>query len=242
MNNEPIDTKKFVMGKAVERSPSARAPHEGPADTGHPTASAFATDRVRQAILDGEIQPGERLQQHALAARLGLSHVPLREAFFRLESEGFIVINPRKGAFVVPLTAADAAEIFELRANLETAALRLSTPRLTPEELRLATEICRAGDRMSDNAAYGEMNWRFHRALYAACERPRTLMLIETLWRNATRYSMLLRHRDPYLKESQQEHWDILECVTGKHAEKACALLSAHISSAAARVIAILES
>jgi DNA-binding GntR family transcriptional regulator len=227
----------------TDRAPAREAgqPQAGPSQAAHPTASAYATDRLREAILNGELQPGDRLQQHLLAARLGLSHVPLREALQRLEFEGFIAISPRRGAFVVPLTAADAAEVFELRANLEGAALRASVPRLSPEQVLIATEICREGDRIKDKVAYGEFNWRFHRALYAGCERPRTLSLIETLWRNASRYSMLLRHRDPYLRESQQEHWDILDGVSRKDADAACDLLHAHISAACARIVALLE-
>jgi len=207
----------------------------------HMTASAFATQRLREAILNGELGPGDRLQQHFLAAKLGLSHVPLREALQRLEFEGFIAISPRRGAFVVPLTAADAAEIFELRVNLETTALRASAKHLSPEQRLLATEICRHADGVKDKLAYGEVNWQFHRALYAACQRPRTLNLIETLWRNASRYSMLLRHRAPYLRQSQQEHWDILEAAGKQDPELACRLLRAHIEGAAGRVLNLLQ-
>jgi DNA-binding GntR family transcriptional regulator len=207
----------------------------------HMTASAFATERLREAILNGELEPGDRLQQHFLAARLGLSHVPLREALQRLEFEGFVVISPRRGAFVVPLTAVDSAEIFELRVNLETNALRASVKHLSREQLLLATEICRQADGVKDKLAYGEVNWQFHRALYVACQRPRTLNLIETLWRNASRYSMLLRHRAPYLRQSQQEHWDILEAAEKQDPELACRLLRAHIEAAARSVLDLLQ-
>jgi DNA-binding GntR family transcriptional regulator len=206
------------------------------------TASAFATERLREAILNGELEPGDRLQQHFLAAKLGLSHVPLREALQRLEFEGFIAISPRRGAFVVPLTAADAAEILELRVNLETIALRASVEHLSPAERLLATEICRRADEVKDKLAYGEVNWQFHRALYVACQRPRTLNLIENLWRNASRYSILLRHRDPYLRRSQQEHWDIVEAVEKRDAELACHLLRAHIEAAAGRILNLLQT
>jgi DNA-binding GntR family transcriptional regulator len=86
------------------------------------------------------------------------------------------------------------------------------------------------------------VNWQFHRALYAACRRPRTLNLIETLWRNASRYSMLLRHRAPYLRQSQQEHWDILEAAGKQDLELACRLLRAHIETAAGRVSNLLRA
>ena len=210
-------------------------------DASHMTASAFAIARLREAILNGEIKPGERLQQHLLASQLGLSHVPLREAFQRLEFEGFIAINPRRGAFVIPLTASDAEEIFELRVNLETSALRASVPRLSAEELVAATEICREGDRVRDKLVYGELNWQFHRAIYAGCRRARTLNLVEALWRNASRYSMLLRHRDPYLRQSQQEHWDILGAADRRDTELACRLLRTHIEGAASRILKLFE-
>ena len=230
----------------VERTVTATRITERPArEASEPslmTASAFATERLREAILNGELGPGDRLQQHFLAAKLGLSHVPLREALQRLEFEGFIAISPRRGAFVVPLTAADAAEIFELRANLETTALRASVEHLSAAERLLATEICRRTDEVKDKLAYGELNWQFHRALYVACKRPRTLNLIDNLWRNASRYSMLLRHRDPYLRQSQREHWDILEAVEKGDAELACSLLRAHIEAAAARVLNLLQT
>jgi DNA-binding GntR family transcriptional regulator len=79
--------------------------------------------------------------------------------------------------------------------------------------------------------------WQFHRAIYAGCRRPRTLNLIEAMWRNASRYSMLLRHRDPYLRLSQQEHWDILGAVDRRDADTACHLLQLHIEGAASRIL-----
>ena len=232
--------------KAQSKRPARPAriagrPAGGASEPSHMTASAFATERLREAILNGELGPGDRLQQHFLAAKLGLSHVPLREALQRLEFEGFIAISPRRGAFVVPLTAADAAEIFELRVNLETTALRASVKHLSPEQFLLATGICRRADGVKDKLAYGEVNWQFHHALYVACQRPRTLNLIETLWRNASRYSMLLRHRAPYLRQSQQEHWDILEAAGNRDPELACRLLRGHIETAAGRILNLLR-
>jgi DNA-binding GntR family transcriptional regulator len=242
MMNPQHASKSESAGRSSPPTKEVRAPRGELSEPAHPTASAFATTRLREAILNGELQPGDRLHQHQLAARLGFSHVPLREALQRLEFEGFIAINPRRGAFVVPLTASDAAEIFELRANLETAALHASVPRLSPEQIMVATDICREGDHIDEMVAYGDLNWRFHRALYVAGDRPRTLGLIETLWRNASRYSMLLRHRDPYFRESQREHWDILDAVENKNGEAASDLLRAHISAASARILALLHA
>ena len=157
------------------------------------SASEFAAIQIRKSILDGTLEPGARIQQHALASELGVSHVPLREAIQRLEAEGFLAVHPRRGAFVMPLSVEDAREIFELRATLEVKALRASMAALTSEQLQIAREICAAGDGITDVVSYGELNVQFHRAVYAGAGRPRLQAMIETLWSNAARYSMLLQ-------------------------------------------------
>jgi len=72
------------------------------------SASEFAAIQIRKSILDGTLEPGARIAQHALASELGVSHVPLREAIQRLEAEGFLAVHPRRGAFVMPLSVEDA--------------------------------------------------------------------------------------------------------------------------------------
>jgi len=129
------------------------------------SASEFAAIQIRKSILDGTLEPGARIAQHALASEFGVSHVPLREAIQRLEAEGFLAVHPRRGAFVMPLSVEDASEIFELRATLEVKALRASMAALTSEQLQIAREICAAGDGVTDVVSYGELNVQFHRAL-----------------------------------------------------------------------------
>ena len=161
------------------------------------SASEFAAMQIRKAILDGTLEPGARIQQHALASEFGVSHVPLREAIQRLEAEGFLAVHPRRGAFVMPLSRDDAREIFDLRTTLETKALRASIPNLTSDQLQIIKETCAAGDGVTDLVRYGEINVRFHRALFAGAGRPRLQSLIRRCV-GQCRYAMLLASGRPF--------------------------------------------
>jgi DNA-binding GntR family transcriptional regulator len=205
------------------------------------SASEFAAIQIRRSILEGTLLPGARIAQHALASELGVSHVPLREAIQRLEAEGFLAVHPRRGAFVMPLSIEDAREIFDLRAMLEVKALRASIPLLTSEQLQIAREACAAGDGVTDVVRYGELNVQLHRALYAGAGRPRLQAMIETLWSNAARYSMLLRFKGDHFERSQSEHWDLVEAAVNRDAARACATLQDHIAAASRKITEIMS-
>jgi DNA-binding GntR family transcriptional regulator len=204
------------------------------------SASEFAAMQIRRSILDGTLEPGARIQQHALASELGVSHVPLREAIQRLEAEGFLAVHPRRGAFVMPLSTDDAREIFDLRVTLETKALRASIPNLTSEQLQIVRENCAAADGVTDLVRYGELNVRFHRALFAGANRPRLQSLIETLWSNSARYAMLLRFKGGHFEQSQIDHWDLVEAAVHRDTERASATLTDHIAAAAQKILKIM--
>jgi DNA-binding GntR family transcriptional regulator len=205
------------------------------------SASEFAAMQIRKAILDGTLEPGVRIQQHALASELGVSHVPLREAIQRLEAEGFLAVHPRRGAFVMPLSRDDAREIFDLRATLETKALRASIPNLNSEQLQIIEEACAAGDGVTDLVRYGEINVQFHRALFAGAGRPRLQSLIETLWGNAARYAMLLRFKGGHFEQSQIDHWELVEAALRGDVERAATTLATHIDAAAGKILHLMD-
>lgn len=209
--------------------------------TAHISASEFAAIQIRKSILDGTLEPGARIAQHALASELGVSHVPLREAIQRLEAEGFLAVHPRRGAFVMPLSVEDISEIFELRAMLEVKALRASIPVLTSAQLQIARETCAAADNVTDVVRYGELNFQLHRTLYAGAGRPRLQAMIETLWSNAARYSMLLRFKGDHFERSQAEHWDLVEAAISRDAARACATLKEHISAASQKIVELMS-
>ena len=132
-------------------------------------------------------------------------------------------------------------EIFELRATLEIKALRARFLRSHPNSCRSSREICAAGDGVTDLVRYGELNAQFHRALYAGAGRPRLQAMIEALWGNAARYSMLLRFKGNHFERSQSEHWDLVEAAVTRDVERACATLKDHIAAASEKIAELMR-
>ena len=205
------------------------------------SASDFVAAHIRQSILNNELKPGSQIKQHKLAAELGVSHVPLREAIQKLEAEGFLTRHPRRGAFVRPLSANDVKEIFDLRIILETDILKKSIPNLDSEQIQLAQVICAKADQVKDIIEYGEINNQFHLALYSGINRPRQISLIKDLWKNKSRYSIILRFKGNHFERSQATHWDILKAASKGDVELACRVLENHISTAAENILAIMK-
>jgi DNA-binding GntR family transcriptional regulator len=131
-----------------------------------------AVERLRQAILSGEIAPGQWLRQDELAESLGISSTPIREALRRLESDGLVEHVPHQGVKVVAYSLNTAREYYQLRAMLEPYALRLAAERLRPADLaELERLVAQAQDLLARQAMaeLTEANWRFHEHLLGLC-------------------------------------------------------------------------
>jgi DNA-binding GntR family transcriptional regulator len=196
-------------------------------------------DRLRAAILAGRLAAGMRVNQDRIAATHGVSHIPVREALRRLEAEGLVTFEPRRGFFVARLDAEDALELGEMRAALEALAIRLAVPRLMEADLETAKSAIEAADRSRDLAAWSACNWRFHRALYAPCGRPRLMASIETLWQGAARYLRLVWQGADWQGRSQAEHRAILRACRRGDTKMAAALVAQHVSAATAALVAM---
>jgi len=145
--------------------------------------------QLRARIIEGQISEGMPLRQEKLAAELGVSRVPLREAIRQLEAEGLVTTELHKGTVVSCLSLAEIEELFEIRMQLETWLFALAIPRLTKADLAKAERItAEAAAGESDPAGWGEMNWRFHSVLYAPSNRTQALRLLKTVHDNASRY------------------------------------------------------
>src|SRR5580658_3013847 len=120
----------------------------------------LVVERLRDDIVSGRLAPGEPLRQDEIARSFGVSHVPIREAFLRLEAERLVEIRPRRGAIVAALSAAELEELNEMRAALECSALRVAAPKLTGGDLQKAAQVLVRIDRQPDR--WGEQNTAFH--------------------------------------------------------------------------------
>jgi DNA-binding GntR family transcriptional regulator len=147
----------------------------------------IVTELRRQIIL-GQLPEGMPLRQEKLAAELGVSRVPLREAIRRLEAEGFVVSVLHKGSVVTSLSLDEIEELFELRVRLETWLFETAIPRLTDEDIALAEAITEEARQSGNVENWGELNWRFHETLYKPSGHTVALRLLRTVHDNANRY------------------------------------------------------
>jgi DNA-binding GntR family transcriptional regulator len=209
--------------------------------TSSPFAQTVAPDqsvaeRIAQTlasrIVSGALRPGSRLMQDHVAEEFAASHVPVREAFRKLEAQGLIVSKPRCGVRVSDLDPAAVLEVTEMRAALEGLALRHALPRLSAADINAACQAlveAEASDRIEDWEA---ANRRFHLAITAPCGMPRLMAAIGDLHRSDARFLFATWKQLDWQPRSDTEHRTILDAIDRGDGECARELLEAHIREA----------
>lgn len=192
---------------------------------------------VMSDLLRGELRPGDRIRQDALAARLGVSKIPVREALQRLAANGLLRFESNRGAVVPTLTAADADEHYGLRRAIEPLLLARSIPRLTIVDLAEA-ELALDGR----SAVGAEANWTFHRALYRAAAWPRGLAICEMLHAAVAPYVLLYTRSLGGGGTSNAQHRELLDQCRAGDAGTALAVLERHLDDARRSVIEFLTA
>jgi DNA-binding GntR family transcriptional regulator len=196
------------------------------------------TDSLRELILDGTFGAGRQLRQEDLAQRFGVSRIPVREALGRLQAEGLVEHFANRGSVVASRTVDELLETLDIRIALETRAMRLAMPNLTPADFRAAREIMRRYDAADHPREWTELNLEFHLALYRPCGRARLVRMIEELVRGISihlrRYiSHTVGRRNP-----QAEHKDLLKACVAGDVELAVRLTQQHIERTQAALAA----
>ncbi|MDT0309569.1 GntR family transcriptional regulator [Streptomyces sp. DSM 44917] len=208
-----------------------------------PTAQAFVAGELRRAITSGELRPGAPIRQEALAARLDVSRVPLREALRMLEGEGLVEHRAHRGYVVAELSMDGLREVYRIRELLEAEALRVAADRLAealPEAEEAQREVERAA-AAGEVAAMAAANRRFHFALTDASGLPRLGRLIGSLW-DATDAYRSLYYAEPGNRERVvAEHRAVLAALRAGDAEAAVRRLDHHRAGAVAALGAVLE-
>ncbi len=204
-----------------------------------PTAQHRAAAVLRAAILDGELRPGQRVNQEEWAARAGVSLIPLREALNALAGEGLVTHRPRRGYVVTELALDDLEEVYALRRLLESEALRRGVPRATDDDVALlagAARACRAAARSGDLASRLETNRVFHERLHALAGSRPLSRLIDLLWDSTEAYRALYYALPGEATRADRAHDEIVVAVTARDAEAAVRLQDAHRDRALARL------
>ncbi|TPJ55101.1 MULTISPECIES: GntR family transcriptional regulator [unclassified Mesorhizobium] len=179
-------------------------------------------------IISGAIEPGARLRQDHVAEEFNTSHVPVREAFRRLEAQGLAVSEPRRGVRVAAFDLGEVKEVAEMRAALEVLALRHAAPHLTSAILDRAEEASKAGDKSRDVRSWEEANRAFHRLILTPCGMSRLLATIDDLHAASARF-LFAAWRSEWETRTDQDHRAILAALRQGNTESAAATLGRHV-------------
>lgn len=189
---------------------------------------------LEQAILLGDLKPGERLMEIQLANRLGVSRTPIREAIHKLELEGLVVLVPRKGAQVASITAKDLNDVLEVRCGLEELAVELACLRITPEELAALKKTCaefKAAVYARDIAGIAVKDIDFHDIICKASHNDRLVQMLGNI------RQQMYRYRVEYIKDITShknlidEHEALVRFIENKDIENAKKEMKAHITN-----------
>ena len=191
---------------------------------------------LRKAILKGELQPGERLMEIALANRLGVSRTPVREAIRMLEHEGLVVMKPRRGAQVAKITEQELNDVLEVRKSLEMLAANKACERMTEEDMKAMRETGAEFRKLAlnpncDLTALTEADVAFHDTIYRGTRNRRLNQILANL------REQMYRFRLEYLKDASireslvSEHEEIMKAVAGRDGELAADLIGEHIDN-----------
>jgi DNA-binding GntR family transcriptional regulator len=200
---------------------------------------------LRQRIFDNTYPPGHQALESALAQELGISRTPLREALVRLQQEGLIEVVPRHGMRVLPLSARDMAEIYQILTALESVAaetLAAKSPSAAElEPLETATRDMSRALEADDLRAWAAADERFHLLLLELAGNRLLAQTVATYWDRAHRARMFTLRLRPKPTHSTKEHADIVACIARGDVAAAGALYRAHRSRASKELIQILD-
>ena len=202
-------------------------------------------EALRDAIKSGTLAPGQRLMEIQLAEELGVSRTPVREAIRKLEQEGYVVTVPRRGAYVASVSIRDINEIFEIRAALEVLACELAAERITEEEQeRLERLLVAIGGQIEagDMEKIVETDMRFHDLLYQASRNTRLVGIISNLREQLTRFRSASMSFPGRLKETLEEHREIVDAIAQGDVQGAKQAAEAHMEKAERTLLMSMEA
>lgn len=200
---------------------------------------------LRQAILRGELKPGERLMEIQLANKLGVSRTPIREAIRKLELEGLVLMIPRRGAEVAEITEKSLRDVLEVRKALEELSVELACDRITEDDIEKLKEAAKEFEtalKDEDVTEFAEADVRFHDIIYLATDNQRLIQLLYNL------REQMYRYRVEYLKQKEMheillaEHDKIVECIEKRDKEAAKEAIGTHINNQVTTVSDVIRT
>jgi DNA-binding GntR family transcriptional regulator len=200
---------------------------------------------IRRRILDNHYAPGHQVLEQELAADLGMSRTPVREALVRLQNERFVQLIPRHGMRVVPLSLKELREVYEVLTSLELTAIdRLARLELADEALATIEKTVDEMDqavRKKDVDAWAKADERFHRLLVTLCGNQRLVTMVELLWEQGHRARMTTVRLRASLEQSNREHRALLDAIRQSDWRQARARHAKHRERAMTEILNLLH-
>ena len=188
-------------------------------------------ERLREEILSGVLKPDIPLKQESIAARFGVSRMPVREALKELEMLGFVTVNHNRRTHVATTSLADFLEIYDMRIAAEVLAIRSAMPHLTNAQIGKAAEV-QVEIEKTPPQNFGPLNVKLHMTLYEPSTRPRLLGHIQNLGEAADRYTFMCSVDQAFRDKSNAEHHELINACFARDEDAASRCLQKHIGDA----------
>lgn len=189
-------------------------------------------EELKMQILTGAIVPGTRMMEVDLAEEMGVSRTPIREAIRKLEKEGLVTIEPRRGAYASQISTDDMVEILEVRQNMEGLAAFFAASRMQPEQMNELKEV---SEKYNIAVAEGDMesmikhDTRFHRIIVESCNNKILVQMIEQLQELVLRFRYIYYDNFKRAENMPEEHQVIMNAIESKDADAARDAADVHI-------------
>jgi DNA-binding GntR family transcriptional regulator len=199
---------------------------------------------LREAIIIGELKPGERLMEVQLAEKMGVSRTPVREAIRKLELEGLVDMVARRGAQVADLSVKDIMDVLEVRASLDGLATSLSSTRITQDELK---ELMHINTQFTNYVEKENLQGiikkdvEFHDIIYRSSRNEKLIQIASNLREQVQRFRVIYLKDFSSTKDIIKEHNEILEAIQNKDSNNAQSLAQKHIKKQEESIINSLK-
>ncbi|MCI8608436.1 MAG: GntR family transcriptional regulator [Firmicutes bacterium] len=195
-------------------------------------------DIIRERILKGEYEIGEKIKENQIACELRVSRTPIREAFKLLENEGLIDYIPNRGCFAKGFTKQDVDDIYAVRETLEKLAVGLATERIMPEEVAFLEEQCDLMEfyaKKKDSKRVLELNTTFHDGIYTATRSRFMAQVLRSYKVYLDKTGKTMFYEQSFLESIVKEHQAILEAIKSRDKQKAIDMVSYHLTQSRLR-------
>ena len=204
-----------------------------------------ATELIREAILDGRLEPGHRLKEEELARQLGISRTPVREALLMLQVEGQVDATPNRGAVVRVHTPDDLVDLYDLRALLEGFAARRAAAQIDEEDVARLRESCDRFDALSPEEELRELvreNLLFHSTIHDAAGSARLASMVHRVIQLPLVYKSYIWYSPDQKRISSHYHRQIVNALASGDGERAELIMKEHVFEARDLLVARLRA